>query len=279
MVSRLFLLLSVVAIRSDDDESNKGNIFPQLSFQRTLYADDVYSSAYCLETGEPGGIQGKDPTMGYEVFQACFHGRIDISLASLWLSNTKSGAYSDLGTIQDIAMRYDLKSLSYGTIYESIHWDTNFNGSGLVISKVVSSSSTTLQALSAMDTANLSTVSNALYVTPKTGHVYLVRLCGEGCAGTWDQTELYYKFIALNAESPFTIRWNVFYTNFEVPREDEDEGLLSSDDRAKAALGLSITVFIFFVLGLIYLIWRRQNAGKVDKELGHVNTSSEYENM
>jgi len=241
----------------------------------------VYSG-YCVETGEPGDFPAKDNSQGYRVYQSCGHGRIDNWNfgTSLSVSNTMSAAYVDLGTLAQIYARYNILNLDYGSVFESIHWDEKGNGSGLVIAK--DGTAQAFQPFLATDISNLTTVGSSAYITPpQKGHVYLVRLCNGNCV-SWDQTELYYKIIALNEASPFTIRWNVFYTNFVIPRTDEEPaGLLSSDDKAKAALGLAITVFIFFVFGLVYLIWKRRNAGKVSNDLGAVNTSSttDYQGM
>jgi len=243
------------------DDDNIGNIYPQLSYQRVLYADDVYASGYCVDTGLEAERPAGDISNGYKVYQSCSHGRIDnwptgSDTTSLYLGNTKYVSWVDLGTVTDISARYGLKNVDYPSVFESIHWESSVPAPGLVL-MLNASDPKSFQVFTTNDTANLTSMSGSAYVNPIAAHVYLVRMCTT-LTCSLAQTEIYYKLLALNNASPYAVRWNVFYTNFEVDR-DEDEGILSTEDRSKVALGFGVTSFVLLVLfGLYSLIQKRK---------------------
>jgi len=272
MASLYFVLGLFFVTWADDD---KGNIYPQRSFLRTLYADDFYSSGYCVESGLDGDRPGADLSGGYRVYQSCYHGRIDNRFngdgQQLFLGNTKSVSYVDLGTTADIALRYGIIGLDGGSIWESIHWSPDVNGTGIVLTKNASDP-TSFQPLTIADASNLTTVGGNAYHTPITDHIYLVRVCSSTSC-TFAQTELYYKFIALNNASPFVVRWNLFYTNFELDGDDDDDSEgLGADGTAKVALGFAVAAFAGLLLFLIYGFIQKRKAVTRAVESPNVNT-------
>jgi len=270
----LFLSFSFLAWAEDDDEQ-RGNIYPQPSFQRVLYADDPYASGYCVDTGKEAEIQGTNRgSDGYMVYQSCLHGRIDNWFdgfgQAIYVGNTKYAAWADLGTPASLSVRYNIIGMGYGSIFESIHWEGEFPFPGLVIQ--TNSSDHSFVALTNSDTQNLSaigSVSNLIY--PISDHIYIVRICStQTCS--WAQTELYYKFIALNNASPFAVRWNLFYANFEYTDQSEDDEISSAQNTARIALGFGVTTFCMVVIALIYAIWQRHKAHQIAVESPNVNT-------
>jgi len=265
----LFLSLYVLA-----DEKQVGNLYPQPSFQRVLYSADPYASGYCIDNGQEA--EKMDPsTDGYMVYQTCYHGRIDTWFdgfgQAIYVGNTKFVSWVDLGTPALLALKYNIVGMSYQSIYQSIHWEGSYPNPGLVIQKNASDPRS-FQALTAADTGNLSQIGSiSAYIHPETEHIYIVRLCNVQICN-YQQTESYYKFIALNNATPYAVRWNLFYTNWEYDYQEQDDEVTTAENTAKVALGFAATTFTIVMLALLHAIWQRHKARHIAVESPNVNT-------